>query len=379
MPSSVPKKTLRLLPALGAVLFALVSLTACGGGVPGDAVANVAGTPITNDAFNHWMQVASVSTAAGTGEKPAAPEPPSYTACIAHLEAVQTREQKSKTLPTHAALKKQCETQFKSLTQEVLSFLLSAQWVLEEAKTLGVKVSDAEVKKQFKTIVKTQFTKPGEFQKFLTSSGETVSDLLLRVKLNLLSTRIQQKIAKKKGEVTTAQAQKYYNENKSRYGTAEKRNVGIILVKSEAAASKAKHEIQGGKSFASVAKAVSVDPTTRANGGALNEVVRGQEEQALDTAIFSAQKGVLTGPVKTPFGYYVLEVRSITPGTQQPFSSVSSSIKAQLAASHQQEALSSYVKQFKKRWQAKTDCKKEYVVPDCKQYKRPKNLAPENG
>jgi foldase protein PrsA len=369
----------RLLSALGAVLFAIVGVAACGGGIPGDAVAKVAGTPISNDAFNHWMGVAATSTSAGTGEKPAPPEPPKYTACIAHLRAVQAREPKAKTTPTQAALKKQCETQFKSLSSEVLSFLLSAQWVLEEAKSLTVKVSDPEVKKQFSSILKTQFTKPGEFQKFLSSSGETVSDLLLRVKLNLLSTRIQQKIAKKKGEITAAQVEKYYRENKSRYGTPEKRSLGIILVKTEAAAKKAKQEIEGGKSFASVAKAVSTDPTTRASGGALNEVVRGQEEQALDAAIFAAKKGVLTGPVKTPFGFYVLEVRSITAGTQQPFSQVRSSIKAQLAATHQQEALSKFVKEFKKRWQAKTECKKEYVVPDCKGYKAPKNVAPEFG
>ena len=372
-------RPIRFFSALGAVLFAVVALSSCGGGIPGDAVATVGGTPIANTAFNHWLAVASTSTAAGTGEKPAPPKPPKYTACIEHLRVVQTREGKGKAPAPEATLKKQCETQFKTLTQEVLSFLLSAQWVIEEAKSLGVKVSDKEVKKQFGTIVKTQFTKPGEFQKFLASSGETVSDLLLRVKLNMLSTRIQQKIAKKKGEVTNAQVEKFYNENKSRYGTPEKRNLSIILVKSEAAAQKAKREIQGGKPFATVAKAVSVDPTTRSSGGALNEVVRGQEEQALDAAIFSAQNGALTGPVKTPFGYYILDVRSITPGTQQPLSQVRTSIKAQLQATHQQEALSKFVKEFKKRWQAKTDCRKEYVVPDCKQYKRPKNLAPEFG
>lgn len=372
-------RPIRFLSALGAVLFAIVALSSCGGGIPGDAVATVAGTPIANTAFNHWLQVASVSTAAGTGEKPSPPQPPKYTACIAHLRVVQAREAKGKTPPTEATLKKQCETQFKSLTQEVLSFLLSAQWVLEEAKSLGVKVTDKEVKKQFQTIVKTQFAKAGEFQKFLASSGETVSDLLLRVKLNMLSTRIQQKVAKKKGEVTNAQVEKFYNENKSRYGTPEKRNLQIILVKTEAAAQKAKREIQGGKPFATVAKAVSVDPTTRANGGTLTEVVRGQEEQALDAAIFSAQKGVLTGPVKTPFGFYILDVKSITTGTQQPLSQVRASIKAQLQATHQQEALSKFVKEFKKRWQEKTDCRQGYVVANCKQYKAPKTATGTTG
>jgi foldase protein PrsA len=366
---------LRLLPALGAVLFALVGLSSCGGGVPGDAVATVGGSSISNATFKHWIDVASVSTAASSGEKPAAPEPPNFTACIARQRTLAEKEAKLKSSLTKAALKKQCETQYKSLTQEVLSFLLSAQWVIEEAKTLGVKVTDAQVEKQFQSIIKTQFSKPGEFQRFLRSSGETVSDLLLRVKLNMLSTRIQQKVAKQKGTVTNAQIEKYYNENKSRYGTPEKRNVAIILTKSEAAASKAKQEVQSGKSFASVAKAVSVDPASKANGGLLSEVVKGQEEQGLDKAIFSASKGVLTGPVKTPFGYYVLNVQSITPGTQQSLSQVRAAIKAQLQATTQQEALTKFVKGFKAKWKAKTDCRSGYVVPDCMQYKAPKGGA----
>jgi foldase protein PrsA len=364
-----------LISALGAVLFALIGLSACGGGVPGDAVATVAGSPLSKATFKHWIDVASVSTAASAGEKPAAPEPPDFTACIARQQRLAEKEPARKASLTHAALKKTCETQYKSLTQEVLSFLLSAQWVIEEAKVLGVKVTDAEVKKQFASIIKTQFSKPGEFRRFLSSSGETVSDLLLRVKLNMLSTRIQQKVAKKKGAVTDAQIEKYYNENKARYGTPEKRSVEIILTKSEAAALKAKQEVQSGKSFASVAKAVSVDPTSKANGGLLNEVVKGQEEQGLDKAIFSASKGVLTGPVKTPFGYYILQVQGIAPGTQQSLSQVRASIKAQLQATTQQEALTKFVKGFKAKWKAKTDCGSGYVVPDCKQYKAPKGAA----
>ena len=81
-----------------------------------------------------------------------------------------------------------------------------------------------------------------------------MSDLLLRVKLNMLSQKIQKQIIKDKSKVTQAQVTKYYNENKSKYGTPEKRCVRIILTKTEAAATSAKKEIESGKSFASVAK-----------------------------------------------------------------------------------------------------------------------------
>jgi foldase protein PrsA len=372
-------KSVRFISALGALFFALLGLSACGGGgVPGNAVAKVGETPITTAAFKHWLSVAAVSGSPGAA-KPILPEPPNYTACIQHAKEIAPKPAKGQTPPTAAALKVQCETQYKTYLQEVLSFLLSSQWVIGEAKSLGVKLSDAEVRKQFEKIKTQQFPKAAEFEKFLATSGQTVSDLLLRVRLNLLSTKIQQKISKQKSTPTSAQIEKYYNENKSRYGAPEKRSVEIVLTKTEAAAKAAKSEIQSGKSFASVAKKVSIDPTSKANGGLLSEVVKGQEEKTLDQAIFSASKNVLSGPIKTPFGYYVFEVTSVVASTQQSLAQAQAAIKAQLTATQQQEALGKFVKQFKKKWIAMTDCRSEYVVADCKQYKAPKTATTKTG
>ncbi|HEY2719043.1 MAG TPA: peptidyl-prolyl cis-trans isomerase [Solirubrobacteraceae bacterium] len=366
-------RAFRITAALGAVLFALTGLAACGG-IPGDAVVSVNGKSITKDTFGHWMSVASASSAATAGSKPTVPDPPKYTACIARTKA-QSKPAKGQKAPTEAQLKSQCEQQYKTLQQEVLGFLISSEWVLGEASSLGVKVSDKEVKKQFEKIKSQQFPKPAEFQKFLSTSGQTVSDLLLRVKLNLLSSKIQQKIVKEKSKVTHDEIVKYYKNNPKRFGVAEKRNLLIILTKTEDQAKKAKQEIESGKSFESVAKRVSIDPTSKSNGGKLPGVVKGQEEKALDTAVFAAQKNVLTGPVKTPFGYYIFEVQSITPGSQQTLKQAEASIKAQLTATKQQTALSKFVKEFKKKWQAKTECRSGYVVADCKSYKAPKTTS----
>jgi foldase protein PrsA len=367
-------RALRITSALGAVLFALVALSACGG-IPGDAVVSVDGKPIKKDTFGHWMTVAASSSAVTVGgSKPVVPDPPKYTACIAHAKSV-SKPAKGQKAPTESELKKQCETQYKTLQQEVLGFLISSSWVLGEANSLGVKVSDKEVKKQFEKIKSQQFPKAAEFEKFLKSSGQTVSDLLLRVKLNMLSSKIQQKIVKEKSKVTHDQIEKYYKDNPKRFGVAEKRNLLIILTKTEDQAKKAKQEIESGKSFESVAKRVSIDPTSKANGGKLPGVVKGQEEKSLDAAVFSAKKGVLTGPIKTPFGYYIFEVQSTTAGSQQTLKQAEASIKSQLTATQQQSALSKFVKEFKKKWTAKTDCRAGYVVADCKSYKAPKTTS----
>ena len=365
----------RSIPALCAFLFALIALASCGG-VPGNAVLTVDGKPITKTTFNHWMGVAAVSSAAGLGGSAVVPEPPNFTACIAHLQATSPKPAKGQAPPTTAQFKQQCEQEYKTLQQEVLGFLVSSEWVLGEGASLGVNVADKEVKKRFEQIRSQQFPKAAEFQRFLANSGQTVSDLLLRVKLNLMSSKIQQKVVRSKATVTHQQIEKYYKENPSRFGVPERRDLEIILTKTEAQAKSAKKEVESGKSFASVAKKVSIDPTSKENGGLLAGVVKGQEEKALDEAAFKAKVGALEGPVKTPFGVYVFRVKKISAGSTQSLAQSEATIKAQLIATQQQSALTNFVKGFKKKWTAKTDCRAGFVVMDCKQYKAPKSSAP---
>src|SRR5437868_4632342 len=110
----------------------------------------VDGTPITSAAFNHWLGVAAYSGASGPFAKNVTvPDPPSYTKCIAHFKEINEGPEGAKQRLKEPELKKQCEAQYKALTQEVLGFLSSSQWVLGEADALGVKVSDKEVHKQF--------------------------------------------------------------------------------------------------------------------------------------------------------------------------------------------------------------------------------------
>jgi parvulin-like peptidyl-prolyl isomerase len=363
--------------ALGAALCVGAVVSACGG-VPGNAVVSVGGTPITKTAFNHWMAVAAAGAAAAQkgkkASKPPVPEPPSYTACIAYLEATAPKPKKGKVKPTAAQYKSQCEQEYSAYKQEVLSFLISSQWVLSEASEQGVHVSQAEVKKQFDTLKGQQFPKESAFKEFLERTGETESDLMARVKLQLLARKIQEKVTKeaKKKKPSKAEIAKYYDEHKQQFGKPASRNVQLILTKTEGAAKSAKSEIEGGKSFASVAKSVSIDPLTKKNGGTLNEVTPGEEEKALSTAIFAAKTGKLEGPVKTPFGYYVFEVTKTNAPSQQTLAQAESAISQQLTSQSQQKALSSFVKEFRTKWTSKTECRAGYVVPDCKEYKKPK-------
>ena len=173
-------------------------------------------------------------------------------------------------------------------------------------------------------------------------------------------------MTKGKDKVTDAQIAAFYNKNKARFAQPERRDLRIVLTKDKAKAKQARKALESGQSFKTVAKKYSIDQASKAQGGKLPAVAKGQQEKALDTAIFAADKGKLVGPVKTQFGYYVFEVTKINKATQQTLDQAKATIKQTLASQNQQKALDKFVKSFRKRWKAKTDCREGYRTQDCK-------------
>ena len=84
-----------------------------------------------------------------------------------------------------------------------------------------------------------------------------------------------------------------------------------ILVESEALCEELKTKIADGEDFAEVARAHSTCPS-KSQGGDLGEFGPGQMVKEFDTVVFSAPVNEVQGPVKTQFGYHLLEVTSRT-------------------------------------------------------------------
>nr|WP_223302866.1 peptidylprolyl isomerase [Halotalea alkalilenta] len=82
-----------------------------------------------------------------------------------------------------------------------------------------------------------------------------------------------------------------------------------ILVDSEAKCEALKQEIENGADFAEIARKHSSCPSSR-QGGDLGSFGRGQMVPEFDRVVFSAPVSQVQGPVKTQFGYHLLEVTS---------------------------------------------------------------------
>src|SRR5881397_484983 len=124
-------RNLRLFLAVGAIAVPAVALTACGSdSVPGNAVARVGNDTITNQAFQHWMTVAATSSQQTPGQtgKPQIPQPPDFTACVANKQKTQPKPAKGQPKPTAAQFKAQCQQEYEGLRDQVMQFLISADW-----------------------------------------------------------------------------------------------------------------------------------------------------------------------------------------------------------------------------------------------------------
>ena len=84
-----------------------------------------------------------------------------------------------------------------------------------------------------------------------------------------------------------------------------------ILVPSEADCTTLKKMIEGGEEFTEIARLHSKCPSGK-QGGDLGEFTPGQMVKEFDEVVFSGEIGKVLGPVKTQFGYHLIEITSRT-------------------------------------------------------------------
>jgi peptidyl-prolyl cis-trans isomerase D len=126
-------------------------------------------------------------------------------------------------------------------------------------------------------------------------------------------------------EVTDAEIERYYREHRDELELRARAYLSFVAVPrlanaadSAAALERARsvrQEIAGGADFADVASRESADSASRANGGDLGEVPRGQFVPAFERAALALRPGQLSEPVQSDFGYHIIRLQALTDST----------------------------------------------------------------
>ena len=128
--------------------------------------------------------------------------------------------------------------------------------------------------------------------------------------------------------VTEAQVKSDYEKYKDRYSTPEKRRIQQIVFPDKAAAEAAKAKLDGGTSFADVAKEAGRSPADTDLGSVAKSAI---PDSKIADAAFSLKSGETSGVVDGTFGPAILKVDDIVPGSTKPLSEVSGAIRQALA------------------------------------------------
>ena len=145
--------------------------------------------------------------------------------------------------------------------------------------------------------------------------------------------------ARQKVVVPPTDVQRYYNDNIQQYQTPEQVRASHILLetagKNEADVKKRADDIakqvKGGADFAELAKKVSEDKGSAANGGDLDYFGRGRMVPEFEQAAFSMQPGQISDPVKSQFGYHIIKMVDKRAGSTRSLDEVRPQIQQQLA------------------------------------------------
>ena len=260
-----------------------------------------------------------------------------------------------------------------------MASLIQQIWIEKEAEEQGVSVSDAEVRRQLEETRRQSFPTQREYDRFLSTSGMTEADVEERIRTQALAAKLTRKIQESEGPVTEADISEYYERNREQFAVPERRDVELILTRTEAQANEAKAAVEGGTSWAAAAREFSIDDASKAAGGRLIGVSEGQQDRAFDTAAFDARRGEIVGPVRGQFGWYLLRVSGVTPARQTTLAASREQIRALLEQQGGQEKMATFIRDFQRRWRDATNCREDFIVELCSNAPTPRTTSTSGG
>ena len=186
----------------------------------------------------------------------------------------------------------------------------------------------------------------GEARRNLYEADPAFKAQLAQIKEELLANFALEK-ALADVKVTDADVEAFYEEHKSEFVTGETVEASHILVDSEEQAEQILADIKAEKiTFADAAKQYSSCPSS-AQGGALGAFGHGQMVPEFDAAAFAMEVGEISAPVKTQFGYHLIQLTAKHEAAALPLEQIKGQIAQEVLAEKQQKAYTSKINQLK--------------------------------
>jgi foldase protein PrsA len=274
---------------------------------------------------------------------------------------------------------------------QVLEYLITYEMTVQKAEDYGISVTDAEVQSQIDAIINDSTTYNGDKDAFnadLAAHDLTLDDLKLNYRESMLMQKVYDKVTADVATPTDAQISAYYDANKSLYYVEETRVARHILIApggtetnppsttttvpwgsstttsstttssstttttvltdadwsaALATAQKVRALLAAGGDWTKLAAEYSDDPSSASVGGNLGTISKGQMVQEFEDAVFSLQLNEISQPIKTTYGYHVIQVTAITPANQKTLDESKDDISSKLVSDEKTAAWTKWI------------------------------------
>lgn len=312
-----------------AVLASAGLAAACGGvTVPAGAIAAIKdGGVVTQEQYNEILSQAKTQITAQQGSFP--------------KEGTEQFKQVRASIVSYLVLN---EIMKQQAAQENVEVTIDGKAVEVPMK---VAVTDKEYQDYYKSVVE-RVGGAKVLAKLLKEQGVSAESLAWQLKAQLLQSEVQQKVVSAI-KVGDQEIKDYYNENKSQFVVGPTVTARHVLVKTKAEAEKVRALLLADNTDAGwkrVAKQYSTDASNKAKGGDLGTFGKGQMVAAFEKAAFALKVGQVSQPVKTQFGWHILEVTDTAKGSKQTLEQAKAMIQQQLLYTKQSTVWSDWLKKI---------------------------------
>ncbi len=334
------KRSLLMLVAVVAMLAAVAA--GCGGSenVPANAVATVDGTEISDTELDALMEQAKASYKTNKREFPNVGTP-----------------------------------EYQSIQQQYVAFLVQKTQFEKAAEELGIEIKDSDIEKTRDQLKKDRFD--GNEQKLkdaLEENGLSEDAFRETLRVSVLSQKLFDAVTKDV-KVTDAEALQAFTQSPEQFGAKpESRDVRHILisekdangqvnyVKSKAKADDVYAQLKNGADFETLVQKYSMDTGSKSTGGKYT-ANRGQSVPEFDEAAFKLKTNEISQPVKTQFGYHIIQpLSNATPATS--YDDVKAAVKASLLQQKRSETMTAWVQDLQKQYKNKVSYATGFAPPE---------------
>ena len=236
-------------------------------------------------------------------------------------------------------------TELGDLKQAYLDQVIERKILVQEARRLGIKISQEELNQAISEI---KMDYPGEgFGEKLGLKGTTLEEWKNRLEEKLLAEKVIRGAFYPPEKIDEKEALQYYEDHRSSFQIAQKVRARQIVVADGEEAIQILKRLKKGESFEKLAREKSLGPE-KVQGGDLGYFSQGEKPTEFDS-VFEMEVGAISEVIKSPYGYHIFRLEEKTQPRQIPFEEAKLEILQELGRKKGEENYQKWLKDLEGR------------------------------